>query len=107
MNLVAIIFLHSETVKRDTSVTGVQTFALPILSSGVESPQSRIPRSAPSPVKPFVQNRASGRLAGLLNRSRHIASRSSRSEESRVGEEGRSRVQPYLCLLLHYAEIQT
>src|SRR2546430_10472487 len=68
-------FFQAEDGIRDLTVTGVQTCALPILRDGF-----------------LVQSRRT--TAGFLER-RIMATRSMRSEESRVGKECRSRWSPY------------
>src|SRR5256886_11445915 len=93
---------------RDLTVTGVQTCALPISapSSSRTFPRRLPPRyfSTPSgiagvPVPAFLR-RISSRVSGSGG-SRLQTAPPSRSEERRVGKEGRSRWSPY-----HYKKIQ-
>src|SRR5258706_4416208 len=93
-------FFQAEDGIRDWSVTGVQTCALPILANcanwfgGVyQDPKNQFAQFAmdvptmfdlfPDTVLPEDQKKA------------FLAERTSRSEERRVGKEGRSRWSPY------------
>src|SRR5215203_7051221 len=67
-----VFFFQAEDGIRDIGVTGVQTCALPILTSG-----------------------ASAASAPRTTTERYAAERASRSEERRVGKECRSRWSPY------------
>src|SRR5260221_1405150 len=92
-------FFQAEDGIRDHCVTGVQTCALPI------SPPDRLVYSVsrltstgevPSVARPAA--RQSGFLLRSLeprHRHRSIARAARRSEERRVGKEGRSRWSPY------------
>src|SRR5437762_10962235 len=75
-------FFQAEDGIRDTSVTGVQTCALPILSSRRPSPSSGLWGAPVDPDCCFWANRDRRRVNGP------------RSEERRVGKECRSRWWP-------------
>src|ERR1017187_10101950 len=68
------VFFQAEDGIRDPSVTGVQTSALPISASRSGAPRISIP--------------------GRLRQARRACRKTSRSEERRVGKEGRSRWSP-------------
>src|SRR5437879_9204480 len=85
--MIRFFFFQAEDGIRDTSVTGVQTCALPISGRGAaggevlsgtrragihDEPAARGPRSAGEPHRPEVERRVA------------------RSEERRVGKEGRT-----------------
>src|SRR5437879_13315943 len=80
-----IFFFQAEDGIRDTSVTGVQTCALPIWRSGRSRPSRDRGRRSRSP--------RAGRRSGAGSPA---AARPSRSEERRVGKECRYRRKPYL-----------
>src|SRR2546430_8402095 len=92
-------FFQAEDGIRDLTVTGVQTCALPIYFSRYRSRdlsvrdiieyycRRRVYRLGRSP--------ASNGSSGRGDESVHDAGRRRRSEERRVGEEGRSRWAPY------------
>src|SRR5436305_7185898 len=88
-------FFQAEDGIRDADVTGVQTCALPICGQGVGLVRElarRMDRGR-RPDRGVAARRGSG-LAGQLDRggaarSRHRAPAARRSEERRVGEEGR------------------
>src|SRR5437763_14851726 len=73
--VIGCFFFQAEDGIRDTSVTGVQTCALPI----------SLPAAADDPAPPPARARSAGRAA----RAR------ARSEERRVGKESRSRWSRY------------
>src|SRR5437762_13508078 len=73
-----VFFFQAEDGIRDTSVTGVQTCALPILSFPVGSLHAQLPLLQID-VAPF---------------ERHHLAASQRSEERRVGKECTARVRP-------------
>src|SRR5207244_5529954 len=84
-----VFFIQAEDGIRDDLVTGVQTCALPIWGprpSSAARARNR-PASAPAPISTTV---AAGftRATARRSRSRRLTSR---SEERRVGEEGRAR----------------
>src|SRR5437879_10361057 len=85
-------FFQAEDGIRDTSVTGVQTCALPIsqphedASCSVESLQQDAAPAAAAP--------AGGRRVEVRRVTRRPAQPQDRSEERRVGKEGRSRGAP-------------
>src|SRR5256885_6228162 len=92
-------FFQAEDGIRDYKVTGVQTCALPIWRRGAL-------RTSPWPRRcgraPRRRRRGCGRAArrrpgrrGRAATARRCARRRRRSEERRVGEEGRSRWSPY------------
>src|SRR5437763_9362814 len=96
---VCFFFFQAEDGIRDTSVTGVQTCALPICATGRRVRRStrhchRGGRSRRSP--PWVERpvRPTHRGAGRRKRSRRGRSWCRRSEERRVGKEGGSRWEP-------------
>src|SRR5437763_10642679 len=78
-------FFQAEDGIRDTSVTGVQTCALPICPAP--------PRRAPEGVRGGAgrQGRQRGRQAHLRRRGEFPEGGDHRSEERRVGKECRSR----------------
>src|SRR5437763_11264777 len=94
--LICFFFFQAEDGIRDTSVTGVQTCALPI------SPQRTIPCHSHAVLemraaaaiggdrRPLIFEDASAGLARV-----HHRFDSQRSEERRVGKECRSRWSPY------------
>src|SRR2546430_10501836 len=95
-----IFFFQAEDGIRDLTVTGVQTCALPILSSStsrstLENPEASDALQAPSVltllrlVFDTAALRASVKVRPLL------FNRAARSEERRVGKECRSRWSPY------------
>src|SRR5437762_9076115 len=83
-------FFQAEDGIRDTSVTGVQTCALPILTKADQLPASFTFQGAVNLCchdYPYA--------AGRGNRSSLSESAELRSEERRVGKECRSRWSPY------------
>src|SRR5205085_7063231 len=85
-------FFQAEDGIRDLTVTGVQTCALPISDhdgrpAGLR--QDHHHRKARAPHGPARQAQGADGLARRLPSGRHGAAR--RSEERRVGKEGRSR----------------
>src|SRR5207253_7558434 len=99
-------FLQAEDGIRDGHVTGVQTCALPICTAGTTSKPNRlqqVPRSAPARTNlSSWASRAASAAASRLSAERIRASSvaadccriSARSEERRVGKEGRDRWAP-------------
>src|SRR5690606_40444643 len=90
-------FFQAEDGIRDFHVTGVQTCALPISVSGSPSPRSTRRRAVSS-----NPSRSASRVAARpwVTSTRNVWSTSplcttKRSEERRVGKEGRSRGRPY------------
>src|SRR2546429_4770229 len=98
---VSLFFFQAEDGIRDVAVTGVQTCALPILADSVGSK-----------VTYFLVGLGLGALVGVLfapkagdetrdylskkaDEGKDYAQRKARSEERRVGKEGRSRWSPY------------
>src|SRR5437763_3876900 len=77
-----VFFFQAEDGIRDTSVTGVQTCALPILAG-----------SGPAPnVQCLLENNTFAvKQTGIEVRGAVPGSGAARSEERRVGKEGRSR----------------
>src|SRR3712207_8519589 len=90
-----LFFFQAEDGLRDIGVTGVQTCALPISTS--ETSCAVFGRTTTSGM--YSAQRCSGNGAGTRVRfTRELAlgsTRSSRSEERRVGKECRSRWSPY------------
>src|SRR3712207_7982760 len=89
---VSFFFFQAEDGIRDIGVTGVQTCALPISSASV---LIRGPSCSPGdgPARPAVpRGPAPG---GRAEAGPHPGRRTGRSEERRVGKEGRSRWSPY------------
>src|SRR5437773_8809384 len=80
-------FFQAEDGIRDRDVTGVQTCALPISSSGVARFLRRTPKSA---VIPHQRAKTIAASCGWLPMSLQ-ADRQERSEERRVGKECRCR----------------
>src|SRR2546426_5227639 len=79
-------FFQAEDGIRDYKVTGVQTCALPILSSRTRSPTPGTePIRSPWPPSPPADGRSRSIATGTVTRS----------EERRVGKECRSRWSPY------------
>src|SRR5205085_8765245 len=86
-------FFQAEDVIRDLTVTGVQTCALPISCSpagGGRSVSAAWPCSRPRrlPSQPVASTPLTGRPPGASAAPRAICTR---SEERRVGKEGRTR----------------
>src|SRR2546429_3619485 len=94
-----VFFFQAEDGIRDVAVTGVQTCALPIYVEsgpldlqGARIPHQRLPQDSPAVrgrrqgVGQDVRGRGQERVLGGVHR---------RSEERRVGKEGRSRWSPY------------
>src|SRR2546430_7662470 len=92
-------FFQAEDGIRDLTVTGVQTCALPISSRRTPSKSWLMQRPATKESGPFLflrslPLRASRSTTHDRNRRHEIATQY-RSEERRVGKEGRSRWSPY------------
>src|SRR2546429_4384135 len=90
-NLQVGFFFQAEDGIRDVAVTGVQTCALPIFVS--DTSVAGVPR-------PTLVSETTGLIGSLLVQIREPPNRSpmppgSRSEERRVGKEGRSRWSTY------------
>src|SRR5256885_10306803 len=95
-----VFFLQAEDGIRDYKVTGVQTCALPICSERQDLPtnigasagaQNRgVPPSRESSAPRTTATTPSSAASGTVS-----AMKSERSEERRVGKEGRSRGSPY------------
>src|SRR5437879_12226492 len=83
---VFFFFFQAEDGIRDTSVTGVQTCALPILIRGRMTNRAFAPAEIPR-----------AHVEMILEAARHAPSgaNAQRSEERRVGKEGRSRGSPH------------
>src|SRR2546430_12279033 len=98
--LTVIFFFQAEDGIRDLTVTGVQTCALPISSPRPRSVRDawhrpsarRTSRRGGPPSDPAQARRLAGRARA---RAAACAGRGARSEERRVGEEGRSRWAPH------------
>src|SRR2546421_3733804 len=97
---VFFFFFQAEDGIRDLIVTGVQTCALPIWIDAEALAEDRVDVAAvalhsPTPV-PGLGELACSREQGQARRAdRDAGARRFRSEERRVGEEGRSRWSPY------------
>src|SRR5256886_6889088 len=96
---VCFFFFQAEDGIRDLTVTGVQTCALPICRSG----QARWPAAAPEGLPNRSRQAATSALTGFQSASARsqpgipaVGTKllEIRSEERRVGEEGRSRGAP-------------
>src|SRR2546429_7290548 len=92
-------FFQAEDGIRDVAVTGVQTCALPIyaLELGLRVIEERPLGCERAPIGPALER---GGPVGVLGRTRGGAGEvlrevAHRSEERRVGKEGRSRWSPY------------
>src|SRR5690606_40344983 len=93
--LIYYFFFQAEDGIRDFHVTGVQTCALPISPDRRGRSPRRSPRpSGRSPPLRRVRCR-SHRPLHLLRAARLFAATACRSEERRVGKEGRSRSSPH------------
>src|SRR2546427_1622340 len=98
--LLSFFFFQAEDGIRDLTVTGVQTCALPISLPAALGPagSGRRRDSRRAHLGRRRRSRA-GRLArvgdGLRPRGGAVVGRRTRSEERRVGKEGRSRWSPY------------
>src|SRR5438093_6089704 len=97
-----VFFFQAEDGIRDWSVTGVQTCALPIYlrsagrakiksSERLSNPASRSVRTA-APIRAASWERC---IHAKTWSSNDWAPRLTRSEERRVGKEGRARLEPY------------
>src|SRR3712207_7195988 len=94
-----LFFFQAEDGIRDIGVTGVQTCALPIWRASAQGERARVGQR-----HPLLPARRDG-VAALAARSpaladrlllpAALAARGGRSEERRVGKEGRSRWSPY------------
>src|SRR5437773_10731036 len=83
-------FFHAEDGIRDRDVTGVQTCALPILTqTGQRGPQSPIAPVSDSRSRTLSSAHEPGPRCRPLTRP--MMCTSNRSEERRVGKEGRTR----------------
>src|SRR2546427_7703693 len=98
---VPFFFFQAEDGIRDLTVTGVQTCALPILSVAVAGkPRYVFPRidcallPVPNTTVEMLAQYLAGRVCKALASSGGVELRA-RSEERRVGKEGRSRWSPY------------
>src|SRR5207247_4230551 len=94
MLVVFFFFFQAEDGIRDPLVTGVQTCALPIYrrQRPGEPLFSAARRGARAPGHPGQQRRGRPeRRPGCRTERRGVAARARRSEERRVGKEGRSR----------------
>src|SRR5260221_9802011 len=96
---VFFFFFQAEDGIRDHCVTGVQTCALPICGRS-SRPAARAARSSRSAARPGVGRWRAAPVLGTqavaaAGGSPHRATGSRRSEERRVGKEGRSRWSPY------------
>src|SRR5258708_20402833 len=91
--LVFFFFFQAEDGIRDDLVTGVQTCALPIFCRRTSPPSTNASVRTPSHFASYVNcgesNGSSAVMASIGSIFR------SRSEERRVGKEGRSRGSPY------------
>src|SRR5437762_4453262 len=86
-------FFQAEDGIRDTSVTGVQTCALPISSSSTPPTYQHASRArcaTSTPATTSAPRRSAARTASRISASRQHPTRS-RSEERRVGKECGSR----------------
>src|SRR5256886_4085694 len=99
----SVFFFQAEGGIRDLTVTGVQTCALPICGgepvdrdriAGTAEPALEAPRLALHPIHLRVETKVVARLHPLLA-AEPAAEAAGRSEERRVGKEGRSRWSPY------------
>src|SRR5437762_11193397 len=95
LNNIINIFIQAEDGIRDTSVTGVQTCALPISAGAAHPPP-------PPPRRQSVRRR----MRGPSWRSAPKAARKARSEERRVGKECRYRYFDSLKQKYLYINIQ-
>src|SRR5260370_26298850 len=87
-----IFFFQAEDGIRDSSVTGVQTCALPISGQVAHAPLRAARRQVHRlRAEPLRRGRAEVELVG----GEPVAGQQSRSEERRVGKECRSRWSPY------------
>src|SRR5256886_15527902 len=101
---VFFFFFQAEDGIRDLTVTGVQTCALPILSAGrilfhpLTGPEQHLVLLAlsqePTQLARLLVDHVPPSSSRLASRNRGRPNRS-RSEERRVGKEGRSRWSPY------------
>src|SRR5256885_5483614 len=95
---VLVFFFQAEDGIRDYKVTGVQTCALPISTSRTWAP----PPGSPRAVTPIPPPRSKGSVGGDTSLAPGFSSgphpnaprKDHRSEERRVGKEGRSRWAP-------------
>src|SRR5260370_9972886 len=95
----SFFFFQAEDGIRDSSVTGVQTCALPICSSleiaGLGFDRLQVDEARSQGMARFINLQTVKSKTGdlvVMNRAGSIAVR---SEERRVGKEGRSRWSPY------------
>src|SRR5688500_20213803 len=90
--LIFLFFFQAEDGIRDYKVTGVQTCALPI------SARRRTPSRPPSRCSSSIWTGPGGSWSAVWPQERVVRCTSSgRSEERRVGKEGRSRWARYEC----------
>src|SRR2546430_12824551 len=96
--LFVVFFFQAEDGIRDLTVTGVQTCALPILVIVVPrlgeavAPDGSLAAAERERLRAYVRGRVANRPTELPD---VVAAESVRSEERRVGKEGRSRWSPY------------
>src|SRR5260370_11008066 len=93
----SFFFFQAEDGIRDSSVTGVQTCALPICNGTAATAPQRLSAVAKSPLRsrPTILLRAEQRPSQFLIPRLAVAAPPPRSEERRVGKECRSRWSPY------------
>src|SRR5256884_6583344 len=94
-----VFFFQAEDGIRDVAVTGVQTCALPISPRSSRTPTGRaswfIPRSPPRDRRlPALRHRRILHRSARYRRGGARRVSRGRSEERRVGEEGRTRWSP-------------
>src|SRR3989449_6915061 len=95
-----LFFFQAEDGIRDVAVTGVQTCALPILRSGSSGTTGRStgssrPRRRRGTATPWIWGSSTRLSPGWMRRGSRRCARRWRSEERRVGKEGRSRWAAY------------
>src|SRR2546429_6634156 len=98
---VSVFFFQAEDGIRDVAVTGVQTCALPISQGRLLPTQGASGEQRAAPKSACALHRR--RVVPESELARHVARRpfpsrkyrATRSEERRVGKEGRSRWSPY------------
>src|SRR5205823_10394969 len=97
LSLLSVFFFQAEDGIRDKLVTGVQTCALPISDVHVLRPRPRCLEHALGHREPEreVIGRSESNLGARAEHEREISPHGSRrSEERRVGKEGRTRWPP-------------
>src|SRR5437764_15457310 len=94
---ISCFFFQAEDGIRDTSVTGVQTCALPIWALAPYQPEHKVDGLVAHavPVDDHCAQQPERHPVAQLGGFADIALRSPRSEERRVGKECRSRRSPY------------